>query len=160
MKTPEQIAAEAMCAFSIIDQDEDFNPNGDVEQVSADFIRDQIIAAIEADRAQRDHGDGEIYIVQNDVGDVVDAFRDADEATAAYQDGYSIIQETVWEPGEYAEQRIRTLTAAWEESTNWGADEPHRASDYALSEDDWRAGLDDEEAAEIARLIEWKEEQK
>lgn len=52
IKTPAQIAEEAMGAFSIIDQDEDFNPNGDVEQVSADFIRDQIIAAIEADRAQ------------------------------------------------------------------------------------------------------------
>ena len=52
-QTPAQIADDAMSAFSIIDQDEDFNPRGDVEQVSADFIRDQIIAAIEADRAQR-----------------------------------------------------------------------------------------------------------
>lgn len=67
------------------------------------------------------------------------------------------------EPGEYAEQRIRMLTEQWEETVNYGRDEseePYRASDYALSEDDWRAGLDDEEAAEIARLIEWKEEQK
>ena len=153
MKTPEQVAAQIM---------------GDTETTTmwSDAaggwvtIESQLAAAIEADRAQRHHWDGEIYIVQNDTGDVVDVFWDADEATAAYQDGYSVIAETAWEPGEYAEQRIRTLTAAWEESTNWGADEPHRASDYALSEDDWRAGLDDEEAAEIARLIEWKETQK
>lgn len=43
----------------------------------------------------------EIYIVQNDAGDVVDVFRDADEATAAYGEGYSVIEETIWEPGEY-----------------------------------------------------------
>ena len=148
MKTPEQIAADVY--WTLADDALPDSPNGD------DY-RSIMIAAIEADRAQRQP---EIYIVQNDVGDVVGVFRDADEATAAYQDGYSIIQETVWEPGEYAEQRIRTLTASWEESTNWDADELHHASDYALSEDDWRAGLDDEEAAEIARLIEWKEEQK
>ena len=35
--------------------------------------------------------------------------------------------------------------------------EPHRASDYALSEDDWKAGLSDDEAAEIVRLLEWQE---
>ena len=155
MKTPEQIAAQIM---------------GDTETTTmwSDAaggwvtIESQLAAAIEADRAQRQP---EIYIVQNDTGDVVDAFRDADEASAAYQhtasgSEYSIMQETVWEPGEYAEQRIRTLTAAWEESTNWGADEPHRASDYVLSGDDWRTGLDDEEAAEIVRLIEWQEAQK
>ena len=152
LKTPEQIAYRAI---------EENSPGYPLPGIVIDII----VAGIEADRAQRRHRDGEIHIVQNDAGDVVGVFRDADEASAAYQhtasgSEYSIIQETVWEPGEYAEQRIRTLTAAWEESTNWGADEPHRASDYALSEDDWRAGLDDEEAAEIARLIEWKEEQK
>lgn len=152
IKTPEQIAEDVETAF-IASSDQ--TPE----------IRAAIIAAIEADREQRHHWDAEIYIVQDDAGDVVDVFRDADEASAAYQytasgSEYSIIQETVWEPGEYAEQRIRTLTAAWEESTNWGADEPHRASDYALSEDDWKAGLSDDEAAEIARLIEWQEAQK
>ncbi|UVG34345.1 hypothetical protein SEA_GRASSBOY_88 [Microbacterium phage Grassboy] len=44
----------------------------------------------------------EIYIVQED-GDVIDVFRDEDEATAAYQDeSYTVIEETIWEPGEYA----------------------------------------------------------
>lgn len=37
---------------------------------------------------------------------------------------------------------------------------PHRASDYALSGDDWRAGLSDDDADEIAALIEWQEGQK
>jgi len=32
-------------------------------------------------------------------------------------------------------------------------------TDYVLSEGDWRAGLGDEEAAEIARLIEWRDAQ-
>ena len=161
MKTPEQIARQAMTGprWAAVD------PWGVWQEGREAALIGAIASAIDADRAQRHHWDGEIYIVQNDVGEVVDVFRDADEASAAYQhtasgSEYSIIQETVWEPGEYAEQRIRTLTAAWEESTNWGADEPHRASDYTLSEDDWRAGLDDKEAAEIARLIEWKEEQK
>lgn len=159
-KTPEQIAGTAVHEW-LNEYTWPFSERREFSATElADAVEGLIVAAIEADRAQRHHWDAEIYIVQNDVGDVVDVFRDAGEATAAYQDGYSIIQETVWEPGEYAEQRIRTLTAAWEESTNRGADEPHRASGYALSEDDWRAGLDDEEAAEIARLIEWKEEQK
>lgn len=44
----------------------------------------------------------EIYIVQGEGGDVIDVFRDADEATAAYQDeSYTVIEETIWEPGEY-----------------------------------------------------------
>lgn len=99
----------------------------------------------------------EIYIVQNDSGEVVGVFRDADEASAAYQythsgAEYSIIEETVSEPGEYADARIAELSAAWEESTG------DRASDYSLSEDDWLVGLgDEEEAAEIVRLIEWRE---
>lgn len=44
----------------------------------------------------------EIYIVQNDQGDVVDVFRDADEATEAYQEeSYSVIEETIWEAGAW-----------------------------------------------------------
>lgn len=171
MKTPEQITADVIAENYADEQD----PGSDVlddllsiRDLSGDDVRTLIVAAIEADRAQRHHWDGEIYIVQNDAGDVVDAFWDADEASAAYQytasgSEYSIIQETAWEPGEYAEQRIRTLTEQWEETVNYGRnenEEPYRASDYALSEDDWRAGLDDEEAAEIARLIEWQEAQK
>ena len=41
MKTPEQIADDAMGAFTPLDEQ------------SADFIRDQIIGAVESDRAQR-----------------------------------------------------------------------------------------------------------
>lgn len=53
-------------------------------------------------------------------------------------------------------ERIAELTAAWEEGANYGElPEYHvRASDYALSEDDWRAYLSDDEAAEIVALIE------
>lgn len=86
MKTPEQIAAE------LYDPDKGW-------AVGSDSVHPLIIRAIEADRAQRQP---EIYIVQNDMGDIVDVFRDADEATDAYQDGYHLIEETVWEPGEYA----------------------------------------------------------
>ena len=53
-------------------------------------------------------------------------------------------------------ERIAELTAAWEEAVNYGElPEYHaRASDYTLSEDDWKAGLNDDEAAEIVALIE------
>lgn len=135
-KTPEDIAD------ATIDTVTTLTPKG---------ARQLIIQAIEADRAQRQP---EIYIVQNEAGDVVDVFRDADEATAAYQEGYSVIEETIWEPGEYASVRIGELTDAWEAATG------DTASDYALSEDDWKVGLGDDEAAEIARLIEWREAQK
>jgi len=56
MRTPEQIADEQMEAFTIApDSDYDIGGNdaGDVEECSASYIRDQIIEAIEADRAQR-----------------------------------------------------------------------------------------------------------
>lgn len=162
MKTPEQIAAmQAQFIYAAAHEvhvtDVGANDAGLAATERATLAA--IEAAIEADREQRHHWDAEIYIVQNDAGDVVDTFWDADEASAAYQAGYSIIAETAWEPGEYAEQRIRTLTEQWEEAVNDGRDEseePYRASDHVLSEDDWRTGLDDEEAAEIARLIEWQ----
>lgn len=39
----------------------------------------------------------EIYIVQNDLGDVVDVFWTKDNAKAAAHEGaYSVIEETVW----------------------------------------------------------------
>ena len=58
-------------------------------------------------------------------------------------------------------ERIAELTAAWEEGANYGElPEYHvRASDYALSEDDWRAYLSDDEFAEIVALIEKAENQ-
>ena len=58
-------------------------------------------------------------------------------------------------------ERIAELTAAWEEGANYGElPEYHvRASDYALSEDDWRAYLSDDEVAEIVALIEKAENQ-
>lgn len=148
MKSPEQIADEHYDRY--------------VEQATSGGYpkwRTTIRDAIKADRAQRAAVGAEIYIVQTDTGEVVGVFRDADEATAAYQDGYSFSEETIWEPGEYAEQRIQHLTSKWEETVNYGLDENegHRASDYVLSEDDWKDGLSDEEAAEIVRLIEWKE---
>lgn len=156
IKTPEQIARQAMTGprWAAVD------PWGVWQEGREAALIGAITSAIEADRAQRHHRDGEIYLVQNDTGGVVGVFRDADEATAAYQDGYSIIQETVWEPGEYAAARIQHLTSEWEETVNYGrgeSEEPYRASDYAISEDDWRAGLDDDEASEIVRLIEWQE---
>ncbi len=86
MNTPEQVAAQQTAHES------------DAATYTLDYMREQIAAAIEADRAQRGP---EIYIVQDDTGDVLDVFRDPDEATAAYQEGYSVIEETVWEPGEF-----------------------------------------------------------
>lgn len=60
------------------------------------------------------------------------------------------------EPMTTTTERIAELTAAWEEAVNYGElPEYHaRASDYTLSEDDWKAGLNDDEAAEIVALIE------
>ena len=147
IKTPQQIAKETAEAW-------DARTFGPVEDVILAVARE----AIEADRAQRHHWDGEIYIVQNDGGDVVDTFWDADEASTAYQFtasglAYSIIAETPWEPGEYAEQRIRTLRAEFIDATG---DQP---ADM-MSADDWAHGLNAEDAAEIARLIEWQEGQK
>lgn len=55
-KTPEQLADEQMEAFTIApDSNYDIGGNDarDVEECSADYIRAQIIEAIEADRAQR-----------------------------------------------------------------------------------------------------------
>ena len=52
-------------------------------------------------------------------------------------------------------ERIAELTAAWEEGANYGEASPTVcASDYALTEDDYRAYLNDDEAAEIVALIE------
>lgn len=51
IKTPEQIAIEAMEAFTFVSAEPDDGDN-DVEEVDYYFIRDQIAAAIEADRAQ------------------------------------------------------------------------------------------------------------
>ncbi|WP_217181588.1 hypothetical protein [Streptomyces sp. AC495_CC817] len=93
MKTPQEIAANYLTRY--------LKTRATDEPMSIfETIRD----AIEADRAQRQP---EIYIVQNEAGDVVDVFRDADEATAAYQDDYTVIEETVWEPGEYAAARAK-----------------------------------------------------
>lgn len=86
MKTPQEIAAEIAPNFPGLN-----------DPFMAVF-QGWIAAGIEADRAQRQP---EIYIVQNDVGEVVDVFRDAGEATAAYQEGYSVVEETIWEPGEW-----------------------------------------------------------
>jgi hypothetical protein len=135
MKTSEEIADEILADV--------------VEGDYAFAAKPWIVKAIEADREQRH----EIFIAQNDGGDVVGVFFDADEATAAYPHGpyYSVVEETVWEPGDYAAMRIQELTEGWETSTG------DTASDYALSEDDWAFGLDEDEAAEIVRLIEWKE---
>ena len=171
MKTAEQIAEEA--ARTVLRDNGLKNPAREDPLITLGFemgdgieyeeaLKQFALAAIEADRAQR----REIYIVQGDGGDVLDVFRDEDEALAARpHDNYrrSIIAETIWEPGEYADQRIRELSARWEDAVNYGREdheEPHRASDYALSGDDWRAGLADDDADEIARLIEWREGQK
>ena len=56
-------------------------------------------------------------------------------------------------------ERIAELTAAWEDAVNYGeTEQTHRASDYVLSEDDWKAGLSYEEAAEIVALIQQRED--
>src|SRR5690606_17089647 len=103
IKTPEQIADERFAANYQPPAGQTMSEVVDYLAASGDLgydgIRAMIIAAVEADRAQRQP---ELYIVQNDVGDVVDVFRDPDKATEAYQgETYSVIEETVWEPGEW-----------------------------------------------------------
>ena len=141
MKTPEQIAD------SIFNAERSAWAHGE-----PDRTRTLVVAAIEADRAQRH----EIYIVQNDGGNVVDVFYDGDEAQAAYPPSAtrSIIAEPVWEPGEYARVRIAELRAEFDAATE------STSADYVMSEDDWAFGLSADDAAEIARLIEWQEAQK
>lgn len=57
------------------------------------------------------------------------------------------------------ETRIAELTAAWEDAVNYGeTEQTHRAADYVLSEDDYRAGLSDDEAAELVALIDQQAE--
>ena len=51
MKTPEEIADDAMGAFTFIDYEND--DDNDVVEQDYYYIKDQIVAAIEADRAQR-----------------------------------------------------------------------------------------------------------
>lgn len=56
MKTTAEIADEQMKAFTLIDAEQfedDQVSDPDVEEVSAHCIREQIIAALDADRAQR-----------------------------------------------------------------------------------------------------------
>lgn len=56
MKTTAEIADEQMKAFTLIDAEQfedDQVSDPDVEEVSAHYIREQIIAALDADRAQR-----------------------------------------------------------------------------------------------------------
>lgn len=142
LKTPEQIAQEIQVDFYEYGAPEDGIRSGYLETGT---VARMIVAAIEADRAQR----RQVYIAQNDGGDVANVFYDADEATTAHQDGYSVIEETVWELGEYADVRIQELTEEWEAATG------DTARNYVLSEDDWRFGLTDDEAAEIVRLIEF-----
>ena len=54
-------------------------------------------------------------------------------------------------PDGYVAARIAELTREWEDATG------ETASDYALSGDDWRFGLNDDEAEEIVRLIDYQE---
>lgn len=76
-----------------------------------------IVTVIEAERA---HVQPEIYIVQDDTGEVVDVFRDSDEATDAYQgDSYTVIEETIWEQGEYTKHRATRCDECDEEATNF-----------------------------------------
>lgn len=93
LKTPRDIAIEHATRIAGSDAIVRATP-----EALAEFLR----CAIEADRAQRQP---EIYIVQNEPGDVVDVFRDADEAKAVYPDGFTVVEQTIWEPGEYAAAR-------------------------------------------------------
>lgn len=140
IKTPEQIAQTTLDAHAI-------RPDW---RRSGEQILGLITEAIEADRAQRQ--------VSRPTWEMLNALLA--EWESLDDDVDSFIQKWVTTLDEGPAARIAELTAGWEEATNYGADEPHRASDYALSEDDWKAGLSDDEAAEIVRLIEWREGQK
>ncbi len=52
MKTPAELASSQMAAFTIAEGSQDDGERGDVVECSVEYIEAQIIAAIEADRAQ------------------------------------------------------------------------------------------------------------
>ena len=89
MKTPKEIADEQMKAFTIL-YDED------VEECSAEYIHEQIIDAIESDRAQRREG---VILSAHDgwrvwcatPSEIYEQIRDLEA------DGYDITDLT-WEP--------------------------------------------------------------
>src|SRR5690606_38562905 len=115
---------------------------GDVDESA---VRELILRAIEIDREQRSP--------LEDWAHNVAALMAEDKSN----DWREEIAQLMAITGE-ADARIAELTAAWEDAVNYGETGEHhaRAADYALSEDDWRAGLSDDEAAEITRLIEWR----
>lgn len=138
MKTPEQIADERI-ALNYMDATA-FTLALSAGDVDHDGIRAMLIAAIEADRAQR--------TALEDWAHNVAALMAEDKSN----DWREEIAQLMVVTGE-ADARIAELTAAWEDTTG------DTAADYALSEDDWKAGLDEDEAAEITRLIEWRDAQ-
>lgn len=118
MKTTAEIADEAMKAFTLIDVDQ--GESADVEEISARFIREQIIAALDADRAQqptsllydsRDlevaiwpahpdmaaDGGPEAIVVQIDTGDATGRIR-VNLNDAPIWDGDTLTDDT---PGAY-----------------------------------------------------------
>ncbi|AWN04707.1 hypothetical protein HOT29_gp089 [Microbacterium phage Squash] len=103
--TPREIATDALTGYAL----------------GADITREDVWQLIvDVIEAERGSATPEIYIVQDEGGDVVDIFRDADEATAAYQDEkYSVIEETIWEPGECAKYRATKCDECEEAATNF-----------------------------------------
>src|SRR5690606_6810798 len=147
MKTPEQIA-DQIIERNYEDQGspDDYPATENLNyllqhgEVDADGIHALLAAAIEADRAQRTPLEDWAHNV---------AALMADDKSNDWREEIARLMVITGE----ADDRIAELTAAWEDATG------DTAANYVLSEDDWRAGLGDEEAAEIARLIEWRDAQ-
>lgn len=135
MKTPEQIAHKVIQDFDDENQTEEGARPGFGILADEDLV-EWMAAAIEADRAQREQIDLEAFITEYEAyqGDDVSYFIHA------------------WQSGYWVADRIAELTAEWEDATG------DTAENYALSGDDWRVGLGNEEAAEIVRLIDYQKE--
>lgn len=143
MKSPEQIAREVM----------KFHRGRPDSQIVAN-IPSMVAAAIEADRAQR------YRVTESDMDDMLGEWENfAGDVSYFYSKWAALLSD---DRQEWIEGRIAELSREWEDAVNYGRDEDepyHHAADYALSEDDWRAGLDDEGASEVVRLIEYQKEQ-
>lgn len=162
IKTPTELADEAFNAWAVAEYAK--NPRSTAPFDVTDDVLTIIVAAIEADHAQRPQ-------IHADWRDDQENVRDAHHVTVSWLAcdhhggilfssdmkltaslAVGMFEGIGQAEAQGAAERIATLASAWEDATG------DAASDYTLSEDDWRVGLDDDEAAEIVRLIEWTTE--
>lgn len=88
MKTPEQIADEAMEAFTLSESEQFEDETSDVEECSADYIREQIAAAVRTDRAQSER-DGTVHAA------AIEALKDRADLDHDEAEGYDYRQRAI-----------------------------------------------------------------